>query len=653
MNWVNTDSRTARRLRRSFAVSAWLASALCVCQVHADPPDVNFHTSPIDITGGRLQIQKVIPDRETGSLVATTIPASEFGVALGLLSSTPLNELFDSYWNAPSTATGESPRQFACDNPDQGVMRKVTEAVNNIGLSPDSVANHERGTYSAYGITCDFATTGQLLAQPIGPFDVQLGYELLHNVVKFRIRTPDSCRVGVGLCPNDPLITVTFAIEIATSLRVPGICEMSGGSHGNVFLHGVSIDTHNAAAVVAHFFSGRAFAEAEAGITASTNKFPLPLNSALASVRSSDACKNRDSAGAKLLQAVNGGFDIDINPNGVVFRLLYPAVIPPTIDGPNELTSATQSGSEQKVPSFAKPILVLQPRVAAGAILPVKGVFFPPSYNFSSSLPLVIRHGDYRSCSGDATYLQWGPKGGTVHIDKLPNRASDNCADTFVASNLTRSTDYEFRARDCNVYTCSVWGPQFKARTDAFAKTGSVTLKLDGIVVGRGPIFGKGTFETAVAVPVNTSVGTHVVQAVTCIGAAGRLSRCNANALPAATADVVVTAAGGGAPTLTLVRRFFGESGCPNHVATDGIVNPDAPFPLFGSGFAPGIILVYLDARSGRPLGTASVNAGRTFCNDFRVSSEYVQGPHQLIAVQGGVVQSTAPITIRAVPPIR
>jgi hypothetical protein len=76
-------------------------------------------------------------------------------------------------------------------------------------------------------------------------------------------------------------------------------------------------------------------------------------------------------------------------------------------------------------------------------------------------------------------------------------------------------------------------------------------------------------------------------------------------------------------------------------------VTTDETFSLFGSGFAPGTVTVYLDAATGMALGTATVGADGTFCKaDFQGPPASQRGDHTLVAVQNGMVQASIPVKV-------
>ena len=137
-----------------------------------------IYTSPIDITGLKLQLRAVAPDRNTGKPVEISLPAGLLGPQMNALLSTPLSAELDLYWaRIPDQKTGMTPRDNACKGAN-GVVQQVQKAVQQIGSS-----------YSAYDISCNLASTGTLVAKQIDS-TLYLGYLLSHNSVSFTATTP-------------------------------------------------------------------------------------------------------------------------------------------------------------------------------------------------------------------------------------------------------------------------------------------------------------------------------------------------------------------------------------------------------------------------------------------------------------------------------
>jgi hypothetical protein len=134
-------------------------------------------TSPIDITGLKIQLRLFAPDRETGQPVNVPLPGGLFGPKMSQFFSAPLSTQFDQYWNAKDPNTGMTPREKACDGPD-GIKQQVIKQTAKRGPS-----------YSAYNISCDLAASGQMLVKQYGSTLI-LAYLLTKTPCPSRRRLP-------------------------------------------------------------------------------------------------------------------------------------------------------------------------------------------------------------------------------------------------------------------------------------------------------------------------------------------------------------------------------------------------------------------------------------------------------------------------------
>lgn|GEM_PF-3944062 len=155
-------------------------------QPEPSPGLVPIHTSPIDISGFKLQPRTIAPDRDSGKPVEVALPVDLLGPKTKQLFSTPLSAQLDQYWNAKvDPATGMTARQAAGDG-DNGIRQQVAREVAKQGSS-----------YSAYDISCDLATSGQLLVKQIGS-TMFLAYQLAGNRVSFASTSRATCKAGHG-----------------------------------------------------------------------------------------------------------------------------------------------------------------------------------------------------------------------------------------------------------------------------------------------------------------------------------------------------------------------------------------------------------------------------------------------------------------------
>ena len=191
--------RMRHRLRTLAVCSGFLTLLLAPnCTLHAQPTAVSdnlpIFTSPIDVTGLKLVLSIVAPDRESGAPVEIALPAGFVGPKFSQVLSTPINEQFDKYWAVdPDPQSGLTPRAAACDAPG-GIKQQLGER--------------------AHDVTCDFASKGEVLAKQTGS-TVTLAYLLRNNSVTFQATSPATCNPAHGniFCPDDPRFTIKFAVE--------------------------------------------------------------------------------------------------------------------------------------------------------------------------------------------------------------------------------------------------------------------------------------------------------------------------------------------------------------------------------------------------------------------------------------------------------
>lgn len=619
------DSRTDRRQRRFFMLSIFgmtvallLLAAQRVPRAHADGPDdlLPVFTTPIDITGKGIQVHVTVPDRDTGKPVDAPLP---LGLA-GPLFNTPLNQLFDQYWAVtPDPKTGKIPRDEACNSPD-GIIKAVRDSVSQQGES-------------AYDISCNLATKGTVLVQQVG-YTLYVAYQLTNNTVSFKSTSSYTCKEGhsTPFCPNDPSFTVTFATQLVTVLRVADICHIYAGD-GTVYVVAAQIESNNFAGDAAKLFGGQKFVRGEVAITDTVKRQPLPIDGYLRTIRDSQVCTDNSPLG-NAARASFTDVDVDVHPaRGIVITADRKPITVPTVDAPNP--GAAGAPSAPRYPSFTHPSLATsQPLVIAGNTVQVSGQYFPPNTNLSTALPLAIGHGGYGEnsvilggpCTGGATELEWGPVGGPLKTLKLPGTEKYSCAAGYNAIDLSPATAYQFRVRDCDAITCSLWSAPLKVTTAGTGDKGKVVLTLDnGTTLGTATVDAQGEFETRVTIPAGTPPGHHRVYAV------------NGDAKADAGIEVRAQTSGPAAATGTLqvVALLNGQTGCPNNPVTGAQV--DDTFRLFGAAFAPGAVEIRVDSLGGQTLATLTAGADGSFCTDVKSVTRAQAGKHTLVAVQNGV----------------
>ncbi|HLH23643.1 MAG TPA: hypothetical protein VK066_14070 [Chloroflexota bacterium] len=686
-----------------------------VSRVHAQGP-LPIYTSPIDVTGLRLQLQASVPDRDTGQPVNTPLPVGLLGPKFNELTSRPLSTQIDEYWNVkPDPRTGKTPRQQACDRIRQGL--------------DDAVAKAGEG-FSVYDFDCSLATRGTLLLHREGSA-LTFGYTLLDSSIEFYVTTPATCNrhTFAPLCPNDPGLKVSLVPQLVMTLRTPEVCRMTA-TNGTAVIQSPDLETRGVLRVAeladTVLFGGWYSSQAEQAIRQTTQDVPLPLDDALAELRDSAPCRERSSPAGRVVAAFHD-VETAIEPaqGAIILRLSHPPIAPPRFQnvslpsGPDTCVSGyvwreafegdhvcvtpetrrqaaadnaaaasrrepnggaygpdtcrqgfvwraarpedhvcvtperrdqtandNAQASQRRVlgestPSFTRPSIAAPPIAAAGSTIKVSGQFFPRPAD-PTTLFLSLERDTTSACLGGATELEWGPDGGAMRVEKLPGDGL-SCTSRHEAKSLRPATAYRFRARDCNALTCSPWSEPVTLTTAASAGPSGVTLTLDGASLGTATVTAQGTFDVDVVIPAGTAAGERTIRAVS----------------GAATADTslqVTAASGGGRASILLTGSFFGDRGCPTRALPDyaQAVEIDAPFSVYGTGFAPGRVTLRLDSATGMELGTATVGADGTFCHDaFRGPPASQVGNHTLVAVQNGTAQATIPVRVVRPSPVR
>lgn len=599
-------------------------------RVQADDGNLPIYTSPIDITGLRLKIEATVPDRDSGKPIIAPLPNGVLPPEMEAVLATPLSTQFDQNWAVnKDPKTGKTPRETACDG-EKGIVKEVEKAVAKQG-----------DAYRAYEITCNLATTGMLVTKQVGS-TLSLGYLLTNNSVGFKSTSPYTCKEGNGtiFCPNDPRFTVSFAIELVTVVRTPSLCQITAEG-GTVYTQAVDIQDQNFAATTAMLIKGSEFFAAERSIEAAQQQAPLPLDASFKKLRDSAACTGKAPGVSRVLTAFKELETIIDLRQGVILRVGHVGLATPTVDAPNPGAAPVPVPLDQT--SFTRPMISTgQPVATAGTAVQVSGQYFPPSVNFATALPITLGHGGYGEnsvilggvCFGGATELQWGPVGGQQKVERLAGGADGRCATSFNATNLTPSTAYQFRARDCDPLTCSPWSALLKVTTaKGDPNKDKVTLTLDnGIALATTTVNAQGKFEATVTIPAGTAAGTHTIYAVSGDAKAQEPIQVTAPA-----------PAGGSNGSLMMVGLFTGQTGCPNNPINSTTV--DDTFQLFGSGLMAGSVTIRLDSATGLSLGTATVKADGTFCQKMQAAPANQAGAHTLVAVQNGAVVARLNVT--------
>lgn len=604
-------------------------------------------TSPIDITGMKLQVHVFAPDRENGNLVEVPIPVGFLTPKLSQLLDTPLSSQFDKTWNTPD-ANGETPKTKACNDMKPIVERRISSKEIPV-----------LGSISAYDITCNFQSTGKLLVKQYGATLI-LAYQLIGNKVSMSIATHATCHAGHGTpgCPIDPHFTATFVMETDMSLRIADLCHITSDPASvltkSANLEGSDNFTGAIAEAADDLFSGsQNFMAAEQGMEGVQKIIPSPLVDSFSEMIAGPGCKNRDPLQSTLLSAFGNVAVLIQPPQGIILRVTHRGIQPPLMD-------ATLSLPAQQI--FTHPtISITKPTVVPGSTVAINGIYFPANNSYVNTLPIRFVHYGYAGastlhigkgpCFDGATELQITPVNGQPHIERLPADTNGICVVHDDAKNLVPGTTYQFRARDCDPITCSPWTASQKASTDpATANKGSVSFTIDGgntggcgkfkgtscksaagAQIGSATVNSQGTFVANVTIPASVSPGSHTIRAF--------------NGDATAELPVMVAAASGpsGQASLMMIGLFPGETGCPNHPINS--FQTGAAFTLFGKGFSAGAIAIHLDAANAPFLGTVTAAADGTFCQKISAPPANQVGAHKLVAVQNGVVRAQLQVT--------
>lgn len=614
---------TVIRPRRLLAVLALLPLLLGYAGT-LRAQNLEVFTSPIDVTGLPLVMRFSAPNRETGRLVDIPVPPGFFGPKFSRLLGASLNAQFDNFWSGALDAQGNTARTLACDDPNTGIKAKVAIEVAKQGNQ-------------AHDVSCDLASNGEMLVQQIGSTLI-LAYLLRNNSVTFQSTSEFTCSPANGsvFCPNDPRFTVKFAIEIVTVLRAGGICELFGDD-GQVFVQGASFESQNAAALIGRFFAGQKFVAAERALNETVRRQALPIDSALQELRTGDLCAKRLPNADRILFAFRD-FETEVDlRRGIVLHATHAGILAPVV-------SVAQPGPP--APSFFRPMISTeQPLIKAGNSVLLHGQHFPIAIDLATQLPVGLEH-DNRNPSiilgaprggvcfnGGGTDLEFGPVGGALRTEHLAATLQGECSAGIDVKPLTPSTSYQFRARDCDSFTCSPWSLIVHASTTRVIRApDTVILELDRQVPLDGArIDGNGNFDLPITIPAGTTPGAHTIRAAMLGGVAAEVV-------------VQVAAPGGGTQaSIMIVGLLQGETGCPNHPVTS--TQTDDTFQLFGAGFAAGSVVVNLDSADGVQLGTAAVRPDGTFCRPMRSPTAANAGPHSIVAVQGGAIVARTNVT--------
>lgn len=691
------------------SAAVFLLAAVLFRQHVGAQPGVNLpvYTSPIDVTGGRLFVTAFAPDRNSGDLQPYAVPASALPAAFTAITATPINAVMDARWNGTvaERAAGIAPIQAACDGPNglraiiSAQVAEKDESAYDISCSFGTtgrvyVKQVGQAFYLSYQILNNsgrFRTTSDKTCHRVGAV-------FCPNDPLFEIRFAIE------------LLTLVWAPTLCSTQAEPPSVFLHGVQFDS---HNAAGDI---AMIYDALFEDNQLLAQELAVQAREVRGPISLDPAFATLRSSPACASssgilRAFTGLELavgpnveLRAVHPpiarprflNVSLPYGPDtcvaGYVWREAFPddrvCVVPATraqaaadnaqasarrspsggAYGPATcrqsyvwrearvgdlvcVTPATRqqvqadnaSASSRKLlqpfatPSFTRPSVSAPPIVGAGDDFTVSGQFFPAASD-STTVTLMMDRQSNSACRGGSTELE--TKTGPVStLTKLPWNAGamSACSYKYAATGLIPGHLYRFRARDCDAVTCSPWSDPFETLIGTAQAPAPVVLTLDtGAVLGSAVTNVNGAFQKSVRMPAGTSPGPHKLSA-----ASGTASDVTA---------IQVTGRGATA-RLLLTGSFYGDTGCPMRAGPTGIAAAE-PFPLFGSGFAPGLVSLRLDTATGMVLGNATVQGNGTFCGYFSGPPPAMAGNHVLVALQDGAVRATLPVEVVIVKPI-
>ncbi|HZD94685.1 MAG TPA: hypothetical protein VE133_10555, partial [Candidatus Sulfotelmatobacter sp.] len=336
------------------------------------------YTSPIDITGLKVQLHAVVPDRNSGNPTDVALPVGFLGPQMNQLFATPLSAQFDQYWSSTrDLKTGLTQREQICNK----IKDEVNTRAGGLGKG-----------ISPYDFVCELAPTGKLLAHQVGS-TMDIGYLLTNNKVSIALTTPATCHAGHGtpLCPNDPRLIITFAAEITTVIRTPDLCRLST-EPVTALLQAVHVDTGGVANVAKLgdelIFGDKHFAALEQAIQSWEQQKPSPLAGAFNEMRNSGACTGRNPALRIALGAFRTFETLIQPPQGIILRTTHVGIPAPQVDAPNPGASATASQ-----PTFTHPMIsTSRPSVAAGTAVQISGQYFPLNPSLTNAVPITLLH---------------------------------------------------------------------------------------------------------------------------------------------------------------------------------------------------------------------------------------------------------------------
>jgi hypothetical protein len=615
-----TSSSAGIRIFHPFVAFLIAALALGALPVEGQVDYLQIFRGAIDVTGFKLQIQATIPDRDSGDMVRADLPAGLLGPKMKALLATPLSDQLAKVWSSTTTSGGVTLREAACSQLEDALKKKAP------------IEGH---------VGCYLTSSGRLYYQQTGTF-LQFGYLLQHNVVGFKVNLPYALGQASPPALAHPSLTATFDIMIAFSLSASNLCGLTA-SNASAYVSSVQVsgDAGGEILLVLQDILGNGNSELEKAVNAVSVNLPESIDPGLQELRAGGACSGANPIAFRAVQLF-GDFEINLDSRAAIKKIVlgvtYPKIAAPKVDVPNPAARTLPPPS-----LFPATISSDKPSVVAGGGLQISGRYFAPNPNYSTQLPITITHAGSNSalgtCYGGATELMWGPPTEKNTTERLPGMPVAACANSYTASPLTPGRAYQFKARDCDLVTCSQWSPIVTSITDIAHGTtlggdsivgrfGFVSLNLDGTdALGSANVDSEGAFSVLVTVPGSVTPGFHQIRAY------HQFKMVAASPILVNPVGMFVT------PSIMVVGVLNGDNGCPFRPITSTAADSD--FWLFGQGFTRGIVVIRLDSATAPLHKFANVDTDGTFCADISPVGSSNAGTHTIFATQRTAVAQT------------
>jgi hypothetical protein len=486
-------------------------------------------------------------------------------------------------------------------------------------------ATAPQGGKSAHDLAvAQIVSSVQSGASQLGSKYTAYNIEVGHVVVKFQVTSPHT-----GGSIPDPKYHLEFDANLLLDMSVPTTpCALAPAA--SLYVQNANISAANWTATLGDALESLVnifnddpasiFQGAEGEIDGYYIGGSAPIVSTLASM--GGACTGAVSSGFTQF----GAF-IDASTHTLGFRLTHP------VDPAPGVSVVATSGVPSVNPASIGASAV---QVTPGSQDTITGANFP----VNQATAIAIEWSD--TVSGDITQsnLLWGPVGGARTTTTLARSSYDN-GNHFTASGLLPDTTYQFQVQDCDALTCTPYSAPLTVSTAA-SSTSAAALVLTyggaGVQVGSATVSPTGTFSTTIAVPGNISPGTYPLSAQI----AGQ-TLASVELTVVATARPLLAFYNPSTNTSTLGNNNCEGSPCQYIIWGN-------PFTLRGTGYAPGVVTITINASHGLLTYSATADATGQFTttitansfgyeNDVITASEVVDGTTIQATVLGGFSQ--------------